>query len=156
MPQVFYEWQGHEYTHEERGADWYWALGIVATGAALTAILFGDILFGIVIILAALALALQATKRPALHRFALTDRGFQIGSRIFPYENIASFSMIEYIDETIPPAVSLKTTSILFSHLIVPLQGVEPDDVFNFLEQHVPHIPHHPTFADHLASWLRI
>lgn len=156
MPHAFYEWEGHEHTHDERGSDWYWVLGIVATGGAIAAILFGDVLFGIVIILAAIAIALQATKHPPLHRFALTDHGLQIGTRLFPYENITSFSLLEYIDETFPPAISIKTSSILFPHFIIPLSGVDADAVFEFLEAHVPHVPHYPTFSDHLMSWLRI
>ncbi|MBU6323476.1 hypothetical protein KGQ55_02195 [Patescibacteria group bacterium] len=156
MPRIAYEWQGHEYAFEKHGADWYWALGIVALGAAIASVLFGNVLFALVIVLGAAAIGLQATKRPTLHRFALTDTGLIISSRFYPYENIDSFSLIEYLDESLPPALSLKTTGVLSPHLIIPLEGVDPDDIFSYLEQHVPHVPHEPTLTDHLAVWLRL
>lgn len=156
MPRIAYEWEGHEYAFEERGADWYWALGIVAAGASVTAVLFGDVLFALVIVLGAIAIGLQAMKRPALHRFALTDQGVEVGTRLYPYENIMSFSMVEYLDETLPPALSLKTTGIFAPHLLIPLEDVDPDEVFEYMEQHVRHEVHEPTLTDHLSGWLRL
>ncbi len=156
MPHAAFEWQGHEYAIEDRSADWYWALGIVATGAAITAVLFGNVLFALVIALGTAAIALEAAKQPALHQFALSEHGIQIGSRIYPFENILSFSFVEYLDETLPPALSIKTTSIFAPHLMIPITDVDPIAIFDFLETHVPHEPHEPTFTDHLSVWLRL
>src|SRR5665213_1654558 len=127
------EWQGKEYEYDEKTADWYWALGIIATAAVLACILLGDFLLALLIIVAAVAIGLQSAKRSAMHRFSLTDHGLVINSDLYPYDKMYSFSILEYIDETVPPKLSIKTAHLLASHLVIPLEGVDAISVYEFL-----------------------
>jgi len=150
------EWQGKEYEYDEKTADWYWALGILATAAVLACILLGDFLLAVLIIVATVAIGLQSAKRSSLHRFALTDHGLVINRDIYPYDKIYSFSILEYIDETVPPKLSLKTSSLLASHLVIPLEGVDAVAVYEFLLQHVEHQHHPETIIDRVVEFLRL
>ena len=91
------EWEGREYDHNPKDADWYWVVGIVATAATIAAILFGNLLLAFLIIVAAGALALHAAKEPPIHRFQLVEQGLMIGDELHPFDRMISFSVLEDI-----------------------------------------------------------
>ena len=105
-PPIF-EWEGKEYEFREKSADWYWALGIIAAAAAIASLLFGNVLLAILIIVAAAALAITAAKRTHVHRFAVTEQGLLIGERLYPFDTMLHFSVLEYPDHDLPPALSI-------------------------------------------------
>jgi len=148
------EWEGREYDHNPKSTDWYWALGIVAVAGAVAAILFGNYLFAALIIIAAAALALHAAKQPPLHRFSLVEQGIVIGDELHPFERMISFSVLEDVQGELPPMISIKTESWLSPHLIIPLAGVDADQVYSYFLQHVDEGEHHHTFNDLVAAWL--
>jgi hypothetical protein len=79
MPRsAIYEWEGREYSFEEKGADWYWALGILATAAVIVCILFSNILLALVLAAGAASIALAAMRRPRIHHFAIYEDGLAI------------------------------------------------------------------------------
>ena len=151
-----FEWHGREYDFQEKSADWYWALGIIATAAIVAAVLFGNVLLALVIAAGTLALALASAKHPKVHRFALTEEGLLIDRDLFPYDTMISFSAIEYLDTSLPPSLSIKTKSILSPHLLVPLNDVDTDAVYEFIAYHVDHEPHEHSFTDRLIELFRV
>jgi len=155
MARTAFEWHAKEYEFEEKSADWYWALGIIATALAITCVLFANVLLALVIIAAAVAIALQAAKHPKIHRFMLSDAGLAIDDAFYPYDSMTAYALIEYIDDELPPALSVKTTSLITPHLLVPLTGVNADALHAFLLQHVPHEPHDLPFAHRVAALFR-
>ncbi len=151
---ILAEWEGREYDHNPKSADWYWALGIIAVAGTVTAGLFGNFLFAILIIVAAIALAFHAAQEPPLHRFRLVEQGIVIGDELHPFERMASFSVLEDIEGTLPPMISIKTESWLSPHLIIPLAGVDADAVYSYFLQHVDEDEHNHSFVDLVAAWL--
>ncbi|MBA3789197.1 hypothetical protein H0X32_02260 [Patescibacteria group bacterium] len=153
-PPIF-EWHGKEYTSEEKGADWYWALGIIAVALIIVCVLFNNLLLALVVAAAAIAIALQAAKRPRIHRFAIMENGIIIDTRLYPYENMLHFSVFEYIDETIPPALSIKTNHVLSSHLLIPIIGYDPIEVYDYISFHLPEGKHDESPIDRLIELLQ-
>ena len=151
-----FEWVAPEYKTTEKSTDWYWALGILAVAIAVAAILFGNTLFGVLVIVGALAIGLVSKKEAKEHRFALTDEGIVVNRSMWPYESVISFSMVENMDESMPPFLSVKTTSILAPHLLIPVENVDADAVYEFLSGHLTEEDHKPTMGDHLIELLRI
>ncbi len=96
-------WEALEHTHPQRGSDWYWVLGIVAGAGAVAAILFGNVLFAVVILLAAMTLAIFATRGPSMIPYTVGPRGIRIGDELYPYSTLESF----YLDEEAPGDVEL-------------------------------------------------
>ena len=85
MPrEALLEWEGREYDHNPKSADWYWALGIIAVAATVASVLFGNYLLAVLVIVAAIALALHAAKRPPLHRFPRPPRPRPAGEATRP------------------------------------------------------------------------
>ncbi len=152
---VIFEWEGHEYSFEEKGGDWYWALGIIATAAAIACILFSNLILALVVAAGASALALEAAKRPREHYFAITDHGVVIDKNLYSYDDMLTFSVLEYADETMPPSLSIKTKHLLAPHLLIPIVNHDPVEIYEFFLPHVPEGRHDQSVFDHLISLLR-
>jgi len=148
------EWEGREYDHNPKSADWYWSLGIVAVALVIASLLFGSYLLAVLIIVAATALALHASKKPPLHRFRLVEEGIVIGDEMHLFEHITSFSVLEDVKGEFPPMLSIKTEKWLSPHLIIPLAGVDADEVYAYFLGHVDEDEHKHTFVDLVAAWL--
>jgi hypothetical protein len=154
MSDALLEWEGREYKHSPKSTDWYWVLGIIAAASAISAALFGNYLFSLLITIAAAAIALHAAKEPPLHHFRLVEKGLLIGDELYPFEKMTSFSVLEDIENELPPLLSIKNTAWLSPHLMVPLAGVDADTVYDYFLLHVDEGEHAPTLADIVAAWL--
>ena len=151
---VLLEWEGTEYDHNPKSSDWYWSIGIVAVAATAASVLFGNYLLAVLIIIAAAVFALHASKRPPVHHFKLVEGGIVIGDEIHPFERMISFSVLEDVKGELPPMLSIKTSSWLSPHLIIPLNGIDADMIYNYFLNHVDEAEHHHTFNDLVAAWL--
>lgn len=151
---ILLAWEGREYDHDPKSADWYWSLGIIAVAVAIAAILFGNYLFALLVIIAAASLALHAAKEPPLHRFQLTEQGLMIGEELHPFERMMSFSVLEDLEGELPPVISIKTESWLSPHLVIPLDGVDADTVYAYFLRHVDEEEHKHSVTDLVAAWL--
>lgn len=148
------EWEGREYEHNPKSADWYWALGIIAVAVTVALILFHNYLLAFLAIVATAAIALHAAKQPPLHRFRLVEDGLMIGDDLHPFDRMISFSVLEDIEGKYPPVLSVKTESWHSPHLMIPLAGVDADLVYAYFLHHVDESDHHHTFSDLVAAWL--
>jgi uncharacterized membrane protein YoaT (DUF817 family) len=154
MPQAIFEWHGQEYEHNLKSADWYWAVGIIATALVIAAVLFGNYLLAALVVIATVALALHAARHPPLHRFAIVDQGLMIDNDLHPYEHMHSFAVFEYIEGNRPPVLSIKTASWFSPHLVIPLNEVDADALYEHLLAHVDEGEHQHSLTDLVAAWL--
>lgn len=150
-----FSWEGREYSFEERGPDWYWALGIITIAGVLASILFSNILLALVILAGAAAVALQAAKHHRVHRFDIYDNGIAIDDSLYLYEDMRDFSVLEYLDPDQPPALSIKTNHIMAPHLLIPIHDYDPEDVYEYIENHLPEGMHEETLIDRLSALLK-
>ncbi|MDQ1299876.1 MAG: hypothetical protein QG636_544 [Patescibacteria group bacterium] len=153
---VFFEWESDGYIFEEKSADWYWALGIIAVAAAVASILFGNVILALLIIVASGVLALTTMKRPQLHRFRITDEGVMIDENLYEYDRIISFSVLEYIDPARPTALSIRTHHLLAPHLLIPIVGHDPMDIYEFFADHIEEGRHDESVIDKIIDLLRL
>lgn len=150
-----YEWEGTEYAFEEKGADWYWALGIIAVAAIIACILFNNVILALLVLAASVAVALQAARHPRIHRFAVFDDGLTIDDRHYPFESMLSFSVLEYADETLPPSLSIKTRYFLAPHLLIPIATHDPLEIYEFFYHRVEEGRHEDSVIDRFVDLLR-
>jgi hypothetical protein len=153
---VFFEWDAEGYLFEEKSADWYWALGIIAVAGAIASALFGNVILALLVLAAAGALALSTLKRPRVHRFRITDEGIMVDEILYGYDSIHSFSVLEYIDPALPAALSLRTHKLLAPHLLIPIVGPDPLEVYEFLAEHVDEGRHDESVTDRIIDLLRL
>lgn len=145
-------WRTTERNIRARKPDWYWILGIIAVALSVASILFGNILFAVVIITGAVALGFASVGAANEYVVSLTPRGILIDSTLFPYENIVSFCVLEFENED--PVLSLRTKSIFAPQLSIPLNGVDPYEVFDILEYYVQEDIHEEGILDRLVDFL--
>jgi hypothetical protein len=154
-PPIF-EWHGKEYASEEKGADWYWAVGIVALAVVIACILFNNFLLALVVIAGTVAACLQAAKHPRIHRFTITELGVGVDNNFYEFESMLHFSVLEYLDETKPPALSIKTKHIFAPHLLIPIIGYDPLDVYDYVAAHLPEGKHDESALDRIIDMMQL
>ncbi|HWH16121.1 MAG TPA: hypothetical protein VNU25_00850 [Candidatus Paceibacterota bacterium] len=153
---VFFEWRAEGYLFEEKSADWYWALGVIAVAGAVASVLFGNIILALLILVASATLAISSAKRPRLHLFRITDEGVMIDENLYEYDSILSFSVLEYIDPKLPTVLSLKTRKPLAPHLLIPIADYDPLEIYEFFEEHIEEGRHEQSAVDRLIDFLRL
>ncbi len=157
MPrEPLFSWEGKEYAFDGHGPDWYWALGIITLAAVLAAILFSNILLGLVILAASASVALQAAKHKKTHRFAVYETGIAIDDNLYLYKDMRDFGILEYVDPSLPPALSIKTNHILAPHLLIPIHGYDPELIYAYISNHLPEGAHEETPFDRMTTFLRL
>ncbi|MDP2651688.1 MAG: hypothetical protein Q8O94_00950, partial [bacterium] len=71
-----------------------------------------------------------------------------------PFERMISFSVLEDIENELPPLLSIKNETWLSPHLVIPLVGVDADVVYEYFLHHVDESEHTHAFSDVVAAWL--
>ncbi len=153
---VFYQWEAQEYTFEEKGADWYWSLGVIAVAGVVACILFGNFILALVVIAASGTVALQALRAPTRHVFTITEEGLYVDQILYTYEEMLHFSVLEYADPAWPPSLSIKTKRIFAPHILVPIVDHDPVEVYDFFSAHVEEGKHDESFFDMLIHRFRL
>lgn len=144
-------WSTLEYEERHRGADWYWALGIIAAGVAVTAVLLDNILFAVVIVIGTLVLMLHAARRPDEIEFEINEHGIVIGSRLYPFRGLESF----WIPEEGNPRILLHSKGLLSPQIAIPIgEDVSVREVHEFLGEHLREEEHEESLAERIAEWL--
>jgi hypothetical protein len=87
------EWSAPEYTHKERGNDWFWALGLITLVAVIVAIILKNYVFAI-FLLAAGGTLIMFTMRPPQHvGFIVETKGLTMGKDLHTWKNLKSFNI---------------------------------------------------------------
>lgn len=145
-------WQGWEYEHRERSSDWFFALGIVGITAAITAIILENILLAILILIATGVVALFARRPPNTAHFEISERGIAVDRSLHPFHTLDSF-WVEDRYEGAPPKLFLKSRRVLMPFIIIPLhEEIHPDDVRDFLLEHLDEEEHQEPFVERLMN----
>lgn len=153
---VYFEWTANGYVYEEKSPDWFWAVGIVAVAGAIASMLFGNFILALLIVVAAVTLSLSALKRPRTHTFRIADDGLWIDDTLYDYDDILSFSVLEYIDPNLPPTLSLRTKKFLVPHLLVPIVDADPIEIYEFFVGQVEEGRHDQSLTDRIIDLLRL
>lgn len=145
-------WQTLEYQIRPHGSDWFWAVGIIAISASVTAVLLKNFLFAILIIVAAFALLLQAIRKPRLIQFTINQNAVTAGQVAYPFSSLQSF----WLDETNPAAVQLllKSKNLTAMLIAIPLGDTEPQAVRDFLSPRLPEEELHEPLSQKIMEAL--
>jgi len=147
------EWDAYEYVHTEKAPEWYWALGLVAVSGCVAALLFNNVLFAILILIAAFVLAIYAAREPNIVHFAITQRGIRIDNKLHPYSMLESFSIDERHPHEIPNLI-VNPKHFFSPLIIIPLDGVDADDIHDRLSILLDEDEHVEPFSHRIMHWL--
>ena len=144
-------WETPEYHHQEKTAEWYWVVGLVALSLAVAAILFNNILIAILVVVATVALMLVASRPPRIIEVHIDDRGVTVGKLYYPYDNLESFWIHEYGNAAKLLITSKKTFA---SQVAVFLNDVSVEEVRAALKAHIPEKERHEPLFQMLMEYL--
>jgi len=146
-------WQAYEYEPREQSGDWFWAVGIVTVGVAVTAIIFNNTLFAIVIILAGFSLSLYAARPPQIIDVVIDDIGVRIDKAFYPYLTLESF-WVE--NQHGFPRILIKSQKLIMPYIVVPLdeEEHEPELVAKTLLRHLPEVFHSESVFEKILERL--
>ena len=146
-------WSAYEHEFTERGADWFWALGIIALCAAALSVLFHDTLFGLLIIVAAFAFGLLANTPPTLATFELSDRGIRINGLLHRFDEIICF-WVEDEHHQGRPLLLIDTVKLMSPNIIIPIEGIDPHAVRTFLKRRAAEVPMKEPLAHKIVEFF--
>ncbi|MEK7579178.1 MAG: hypothetical protein AAB460_01425 [Patescibacteria group bacterium] len=144
-------WSALEYEHRERSNDWFWAVGVIALGGAILAIIFGNVLFGVLIIIGALTLVLYVLRHPRHVSFEINTRGVVVDGVLFPYQTLESFWIHEH---RIPNKLIVKSQKVFMPYITLPLEGVPASDVRERLLDHISEEEVKESLSEHIMEIL--
>lgn len=131
-------WSAYEHEHVERGADWYWALGIIAVSVAVTSVLLSDVLFALLVLVAAATIAILSKTPPKLATFEISERGIRVNGTLHRYKEIISFWVED--EHKGRPLLLIDTTKFLAPNLIIPIEHVDPTTVRATLKRYTEEV----------------
>ena len=131
--EAYFAWSIPEYKKYQRSISWY-VIAIVVMIALITySIYTANLLFGLIIILASLTYFYHDRNEPIKLQFAVTDKGFMIGSHFHSFRDVTNFYIIYR-----PPQVTnlfVEFSSLTKPRLSIPLTEQNPVELRNFLKQ---------------------
>ena len=142
----------HEYTHQPKRPDWFWALGIIAVAGAATSLIFGNVLFALLILVGAFVVSIFAHKQPAQFAFEISEKGIFVGNKVYPYQTLESFWVSEINPDK--PLLTIESKRLLMPHITIPLDTTDPKAVRAFLAKHLKEEEHGHSLSEQIAEWL--
>lgn len=128
-------WTAPEYENPPKGAEWFFAVGIIAAALVATGIFLRNFLFAGVVVLAGLTLLLYTARHPRRIAVEVGREGIRAGSAWYPYDELAAF----YIDaEVVQPRIIIKRKAFLSLLAVVPIEDIHPNLVRTALKEHLP------------------
>ncbi|MCL4358037.1 hypothetical protein M1512_04070 [Patescibacteria group bacterium] len=141
-------WTASEFIAHEKGASWYIYLFIGAIVlAGIIYVLTKDAITASTIIIAAIALAIFAAKKPREQQYRIDRHGLSVGDHLYPFEKFRSFAVMRQGEfsslQFMPmrrfavgasvyfnPADETKIVDLLSSYLPMQEKGQDPLDGF--------------------------
>jgi hypothetical protein len=151
---VVLRWNAYEHEHVERGSEWFWALGVAAVCAAVTAVLLSDILFGVLIIVAACTIALFARHAPEVSTFEISVKGVRVDHTLHRYDEIISFWVEDEHDGH--PLLLIDTVKFMSPNLIIPIHDIDPGLVRAYLKEHANEVHMKEPLAHKVLEFIGI
>ena len=150
---VLMSWEAPEHELREKTPDWYWAVGIIAFGFLILAILLKNFLFAILVLLGGFTVAMYGVKQPKIVNFAITSRGIKVEDKLYPYDNL-QFFWINYD----PPQVKelyIISKKKFVPQIFIPLGQADPNLVREHLMKFLEEREIQESFVDVIARFFR-
>jgi hypothetical protein len=132
-------WQIEEYTHKEKGPDWFWALGVIAIAGAAIAVIYHDVLFAIFIVLAAIILGYYAAREPKIIEISISDDGIRIRNYFYSFAKLKGFAID---DNGVRNHLLIESDRLVMPLIAIALPiTIDTEALAELLETKIPMLP---------------
>lgn len=146
------EWQAPEYTFYPKDLNWYWGVGIVTVVLALMALFAMNFLLVVLIAVAGFSVMMYGERQPDVVKFAVTHRGVRFHTRVFPYDQLKSFWIIETEHHR---KLIVESDRAVLPHIVLPLADhVNAENLRQHLAHFLPEVRQEESLADLLSDYF--
>jgi hypothetical protein len=131
-------WTVPEYSHKERGNDWFWALGLITIVACGVAIWLHNYVFAIFIIISGSCLILFTLRHPQDITYIIETKGLSMGKDLYSWKNLKSFN-IKNIEKEQFSKLMIETNKYFLPVYTIPLPKEISKDVKETLLKIIEH-----------------
>lgn len=87
------EWSTPEYSHKERGNDWFWALGLITIVACGIAIWLHNYVFAVFLLISGASLIMFTLRHPQEVTYVIETKGLSMGKDLYTWKSLKSFNV---------------------------------------------------------------
>jgi c-di-AMP phosphodiesterase-like protein len=146
------QWSFPEYRHQKKGADWFWAIGIIAIVVFIISLLYNNILFALFILIAAFTLMMYAAKKPKTLVFSINTRGVHVGNAEYSFHTLKSFWIHQYPTEDI---LIIESETWLVPYLHIPIASeISTEHIREIFLDILPEKEHHESLSETIMEYL--
>ena len=130
-------WSAPEYTHKERGNDWFWAIGVVTIVACGIAIWLHNYVFAIFLLTSGGCLIMFTLRHPQDVNYSVETKGITMGKDLYDWKKIKGFN-IKKNDNDIFAKLLIETTKYFLPVYTIPLPKDMTEEMKETLLQIIP------------------
>lgn len=131
------EWSAPEYTHKERGNDWFWTLGLITIVACVIAIWLKNYVFAVFLIISGCCLIMFTMRRPQDVTFIVETKGLTMGRDLHPWKSLKSFN-IKNNDTDVYAKLLIETSKYFLPIYTLPFPKEKVDEMKETLLKVLP------------------
>lgn len=130
-------WSVPEYSHKERGNDWFWTIGVITLASFGVAIWLHNYVFAIFLLVSGGCLIMFTLRAPGDITYTIESKGLSMGKDLYEWNKIKSFNIKN--NSADPYAKLLIETSKYFLPIYtIPLPKEYVDEVKSTLSDIIP------------------
>jgi hypothetical protein len=147
-------WQTVDHIKEEKSADWFWIVSIVAVSIAVLAIFFNNVLLALLILLATFTTFMLAHSAPRIVEYELSRKGVRVGDILYSYNSLDAFYVIDE-DGYDRDRILFKSKRAFMPMIVVPLgEGSDPEEIRDYLLEYVDEEEMYEPISEHIMNML--
>ena len=127
-------WQAPEYTHKERGNDWFWTIGIVTIVACGIALWLHNNVFAIFLLVSGGCLIMFTLRHPQDVTYTIETKGLSMGKDLYGWKGLKSFN-IKNDDKSEYAKLLIETSKYFLPIYTIPVPKEQAEEVKQTLLQ---------------------
>ena len=144
-------WNAPEHLYVEKKSDWYWSVGIITLALTAVAVIFGQVITGLLVVVAAVALVLNASRPPHVVSYEINDRGIVANDVLYPFLTLESFCIPH---DEFPPKLIVKSRKLFMPFIVIYIDEVDPEKVREVMLTYIAETEHREPILKHLLERL--
>jgi len=147
------QWVASEFEAGQKNVGWFTLLALgTFVVAGLLYFITKDISSVVAVVLLAMAIAFVAGRKPESRHYAVSSRGIQIGSRLYPFDYFKSFSVMH---EESAGSISLMPTKRFMPMLAMYFEPKDEDTIVDAISNFLPFEHRDHDFVDRFSRKIR-
>ena len=130
-------WSAPEYTHKERGNDWFWTIGIVTIVACGIALWLHNNVFAIFLLVSGGCLIMFTLRHPQDVIYIIETKGLSMGKDLYEWKGLKSFN-IKNDDKSEYAKLLIETSKYFLPIYTIPVPKEQSEEVKQTLLQVLP------------------